>query len=106
MPPPPPVGAATATNWLPINFYDAREGEPRDTRAGGATAASCSPIGVMNSVELDVGNLWLWLQGKAPYAAGTGKNVNATNQNGYILVFRRSSRHAARSESDSAIASL
>jgi hypothetical protein len=79
--------ATTATNWLPINFYDAREGEPRDTRAGGATAASCSPAGVMNSVELDVGNLWLWLQGKAPYAAGTGKNVNATNQNGYILYF-------------------
>ena len=24
---------------------------------------------------------------KAPYAAGTGKNVNATNQNGYILYF-------------------
>ncbi len=77
---------ATANNWLPINFYDAREGEPRDTRAGGS-AAACSPIGVMNSVELDVGNLWLWLQAKAPYAAGTGKNVNATNQNGYILYF-------------------
>ncbi len=78
--------AATAQNWLPINFYDAREGEPRDTRTGG-TAGSCSPVGVMNSVELDVGNLWLWLQGAAPYAAGTGKNVNATNQNGYILYF-------------------
>ena len=81
-----PEPAATAHNWLPINFYDAREGEPRDTRTGG-TAASCSPIGVMNSVELDVGNLWLWLQGAAPYAAGTGKNVNATKDNGYILYF-------------------
>ena len=79
--------ATTATNWLPINFYDAREGEPRDTRAASAVAGSCSPIGVMNSVELDVGNLWLWLQGKAPYTAGSGKNVNATNQNGYILYF-------------------
>ncbi len=78
--------AATAQNWLPINFYDAREGEPRDTRTGG-TAASCSPVGVMNSVELDAGNLWLWLQGVAPYAAGTGKNVNATKDNGYILYF-------------------
>ena len=78
--------AATAQNWLPINFYDAREGEPRDTRTGGA-AASCSPVGVMNSVELDAGNLWLWLQGAAPYAAGTGKNVNATKDNGYILYF-------------------
>ena len=82
------VGANTTSyNWLPINFYDAREGEPRDARAGGASATAVSPIGVMNSVELDVGNLWLWLRGKAPYAAGTGKNVNATNQNGYILYF-------------------
>ena len=79
-------GAGTAYNWLPINFYDAREGEPRDTRSGG-TAASCSPAGVMNVVEVDVGNLWLWLQGKTPYTAGSGKNVNSTNQNGYILYF-------------------
>ena len=79
-------GAGTSQNWLPINFYDAREGEPRDSRTGG-TAASCSPNGVMNVVELDVGNLWLWLQGKAPYAAGTGKSVNATKDNGYILYF-------------------
>ena len=41
----------------------------------------------MNVVELDVGNLWLWLQGNAPYAAGSGKLVNNTNQNGYILYF-------------------
>src|SRR5215469_3447586 len=81
------IGAAAQSNvWLPINFYDAREGESRDARNGG-TAASCSPNGVMNVVELDVGNLWLWLQGKAPYAAGTGKNVNFTKDNGYILYF-------------------
>src|SRR5437588_8083883 len=47
----------------------------------------CNPIGVMNAVELDVGNLWLWLQGAAPYAAGSGKNVNAQAQNGYVLYF-------------------
>ena len=81
------TGAGTSTNWMPINFYDAREGEPRDTRQAGNLTTACSPIGVMNSVELDVGNLWLWLQGKAPYAAGTGKLVNSTNQNGYILYF-------------------
>ena len=80
------VGAGTAYNWLPINFYDAREGEPRDSRTGG-TNASCSPVGVMNVVEVDAGNLWLWLQGKAPYTAGSGKLVNSTNQNGYILYF-------------------
>ena len=80
------TGAGTANNWLPINFYDAREGEPRDTRTGG-TAAACSPAGVMNVVEIDAGNLWLWLQGKAPYGAGSGKNVNSANMNGYILYF-------------------
>jgi hypothetical protein len=80
------TGAGTANNWLPINFYDAREGEPRDTRTGG-TAASCSASGVMNVVEVDAGNLWLWLQGKAPYGAGSGKQVNSLNMNGYILYF-------------------
>jgi hypothetical protein len=54
---------ASVNKWLPINFYDAREGEPRDSRPGGDPETSCSPIGVMNAVELDVGNLWLWLQG-------------------------------------------
>jgi Tfp pilus assembly protein PilX len=79
--------SGTANNWLPINFYDAREGEPRDSRPGGNIAASCSPIGVMNGVELDVGNLWLWLQGKSPYNGGSGNLVNSTNNNGYILYF-------------------
>jgi hypothetical protein len=81
------TGAGSANNWLPINFYDAREGEPRDTRPAGDPETSCSPIGVMNSVELDVGNLWLWLQGVAPYTGGSGALVNSTNNNGYILYF-------------------
>ncbi len=77
--------ANTQNNWIPINFYDAREGEPRDsgTRAG----TLCSPIGVMNAVELDVGNLGLWLQGAAPYAGGSGPQVNSTKDKGYILYF-------------------
>jgi Tfp pilus assembly protein PilX len=81
-------GANTRYNWLPINFYDSREGEPRDTRAGG-TLTNVSTSGVMNAVELDVGNLWLWLQSKVgtPYATGSGHLVNNTNQNGYILYF-------------------
>ena len=80
--------SGTAYKWIPINFYDSREGEPRDTRTGG-TATNVSPIGVMNAVELDVGNLWLWLQSKAgtAYAGGSGHLVNNTNQNGYILYF-------------------
>src|SRR5580658_3029962 len=73
-------GAATAQNWLPINVYDAREGEPRDSRPAGDPETSCSPAGVMNVVEIDVGNLWLWLQGVGPYAGGNGPNVSITNQ--------------------------
>jgi Tfp pilus assembly protein PilX len=79
--------ATTANNWEPINFYDAREGEPRDTRPAGDPEISCSPMGVMNAVELDVGNLWLWLQRLGPYGAGSGNQVNSTNNNGYILYF-------------------
>jgi len=85
----------TANNWIPINFYDSREGEPRDSRPAGDVAppnSNCSPIGIMNAVELDVGNLWLWLQRSGPYAAGSGNKVATTNQNGtvengYILYF-------------------
>ncbi len=92
-------GTATASNWLPINFYDSREGEPRDSRPSDVAPpnSDCSPNGVMNSVELDVGNLWLWLQGPSgpvgsPYLAGHGAQVATTNQNGtvengYILYF-------------------
>jgi|1186.fasta_scaffold01061_2 hypothetical protein len=88
----------TAGNWIPINFYDAREGEPRDNGTRPINIASsstpttytpCSPSGVMNAVELDVGNLWLWLQhsGTGPYAAGHGNLVNNTDESGYILYF-------------------
>ncbi|HTC48176.1 MAG TPA: PilX N-terminal domain-containing pilus assembly protein [Candidatus Aquilonibacter sp.] len=78
----------TGYNWLPINFYDSREGEPRDTRSS-YTTNNCSPAGIMNAVELDVGNLWLWLQSATgtPYSSGSGHLVNNTNENGYILYF-------------------
>jgi hypothetical protein len=74
-------GAATRFNWFPINFYDTREGEARDTQQANG---SCSVNGIMNAVELDVGNLKLWLNGTI---AGSGLNVNYTNQNGYLLYF-------------------
>ena len=90
----------TAYKWIPINFYDSREGEPHDdsqtarsSNTPGAASQTvytpCSPIGVMNAVELDVGNLWLWLQGVAPYNASSGPLVNTASnlQNGYILYF-------------------
>jgi hypothetical protein len=73
--------SATRTNWYPINFYDAREGEVRDNKAGNN---SCTPAGIMNAVEIDVGNLKKWLAGTT---GATGPSVNFTNQNGYILYF-------------------
>jgi hypothetical protein len=86
----------TAGDWIPINFYDSREGEPRDNvvRATNTTSTHgtqvytpCSAAGVMNAVELDVGNLWLWLQKAAPYGAGHGTSVNNATYNGYIVYF-------------------
>jgi hypothetical protein len=74
--------SVSRTNWYPINFYDPREGEVRDTVPG--VAASCTPAGVMNAVELDVGNLKRWLAGTT---GASGTLVNFTNQNGYILYF-------------------
>ena len=47
-------------NWYPINFYDAREGEIRDNILAAADD-SCTTNGVMNAVEIDVGNLKRWL---------------------------------------------
>ena len=76
--------SVTAFNWYPINFYDAREGEPQDVIQGSTTQNSCTPQGVMNAVELDVGNLAQWLAGNIP---GSGTLVNYVNQNGYVLYF-------------------
>jgi hypothetical protein len=90
-------GAATAGNWYPINLYDVREGEMRDntinntaysqTIAGTVhnfTYSSCSVNGVMDAVELDVGNLAKWLNGTI---AGNGTSVNYTQENGYVLYY-------------------
>ena len=68
-------------NWYPINFYDDREGEARDNSV---TTNSCTANGIMNAVEIDVGNLQQWLLG----TIGTsGTSVNSTTQNGYVLYF-------------------
>ncbi len=78
--------AASELSWYPINFWDPREGLPRDN-AGALTGTQCNVNGVMNAIELDVGNLNHWLQGAAPYGAGSGPSVNSTAQNGYVLYF-------------------
>jgi len=94
-------GAGSQYNYYPINLYDAREGENNDTRSGtfpytinGCNAASCTqpgtavvsgtPNGILNAVELDVGNLSNWLLGKTGV---TGTNVDFATQNGYVLYF-------------------
>lgn len=98
-------------NWYPINLYDAREGENNDTRSStwpystNCGSSSCTNVttgsgfptgtvnGIMNAVELDVGNLNSWLAGKT----GTnGPNVTYNTQNGYILYFSdRRGEHVA-----------
>jgi len=76
------VQSVSMNNWYPINFYDAREGEVRDVGAGAPN--SCAPAGVMNAVEIDVGNLKNWLNGTIP---GSGNLVDFQFQNGYVLYF-------------------
>ncbi len=74
-------------NWYPINFYDAREGENFDANANGNPlfpTSTGTPNGIMNAVELDVGNLNQWLLGNTGLS---GKLVNYTAENGYILYF-------------------
>ena len=67
--------------WMPLNFYDTREGERRENPLTGTT---CSVGGIMTSTEIDVGNLKKWLQG----TIGTnGKTVESVSQNGYILYY-------------------
>ncbi|MBZ5629148.1 MAG: hypothetical protein LAO06_09825 [Acidobacteriia bacterium] len=87
-------GTATRTNWYPLNFYDAREGEWRSpgningtasVRTGGSiTSPTCYVNGVMNSVEIDVANLRRWLLGTI---GANGTQTESVSQNGYVLYF-------------------
>ena len=95
------AGSASLSNvWYPINFYDAREGEMRDNAINNVTDTpntgalknhnltfgSCSVNGIMNAVELDMGNLTRWLNGTMGNGT-TGGSVPYANENGYILYF-------------------
>ncbi len=85
--PPTLVLCKSQYNWYPINFYDAREGENFDANANGNPlfpASTGTPNGIMNAVELDVGNLRNWLLGNTGLS---GQLVNYTAENGYILYF-------------------
>jgi type II secretory pathway pseudopilin PulG len=78
------AAGATEYSWYPINFYDPREGFPRDVAPAGMANGSCYANGIMSAVEIDVGNLQKWLQG---VGGGNGPNVENTSQNGYLLYF-------------------
>ena len=65
-------------SW-PLNLYDAREGEVRN----GGFHLTCALGGIMNLVELDVGNLRQWLGD----VTGTGPQVESVSQNGYLFYF-------------------
>ena len=75
------AGIAQGKDFYPINFYDPREGERRDTVVG---AAACKVNGIMNAIEIDAGNLQMWLAGTI---GATGNQVENTAQNGYLLYF-------------------
>ena len=77
------TGANSQYNWYPINFYDAREGENFDA-SGTFAQGTGTPNGILNSVELDVGNLRNWLLGNT---GATGNKVDYVTQNGYVLYF-------------------
>ena len=68
---------------LPLGLYDTREGEVRDISLGSGST-SCAIGGVMNIVELDVGNLKRWLLGDT---GTTGTSTESASQNGYLFYF-------------------
>jgi hypothetical protein len=76
------------TNYVPINMYDPREGEVRDS----STATTAAMNGIMNIMEVDVGNLQKWLGGSLipPVTSCTSATPlscgpQALNSSGYIL---------------------
>ena len=79
-----PTAVTSQYAYYPINFYDPREGFPRDAVPAGMAGTQCYVNGLMNAVELDVGNLNQWIQGKIP---GSGALVDFSGQNGYLLFY-------------------
>jgi hypothetical protein len=77
----PTAGSTTATDYTPINLYDPREGESRDTD----TFTTVSLNGVLDLAEVDVKNLREWFAGNLPTAGSSGPA--ALNSSGYILYF-------------------
>jgi hypothetical protein len=69
------VGSTNPYDYVPINMYDTREGNARDVNDGTIHLG-----GVMNIVELDVGNLQKWF-------VNDSYGQLALNNGGYIVYF-------------------
>ncbi|MCX6614928.1 MAG: hypothetical protein NTZ98_02380, partial [Acidobacteria bacterium] len=83
--------------FYPLNLYDPRE-EWRDVAFSTDGAdTTCAVGGIMNLVELDVGNLRRWLTGVIPSTGSTGTQTEYSSLNGYLLYFsdRRGQRDAS-----------
>jgi hypothetical protein len=79
-----PLAPLTPTNFVPINMYDAREGELRDSIANNTSTSSLN--GIMNIVEVDVGNLQQWFAGTIASSGQYAYNgPDALDNSGYIL---------------------
>ena len=81
--------------FYPLNLYDPREGEWRDVDfSTDAADTTCAVGGIMNLVELDVGNLRRWLTGAI---GSSGTQTESSSLNGYVLYFsdRRGQRDAS-----------
>ena len=61
-------------------------------------ANGCAVNGIMNAVELNVGNLGLWLAGKAPYATDVGHIGELHQRERIHSLLLGPSRHASRSQ--------
>ena len=79
-----PSGLDNSDRVLQLGLYDSREGEVRDISLGDGND-SCAIGGIMNIVELDVGNLRRWLLGTT--GTNIGDDVDAVPQNGYVFYF-------------------
>ena len=86
--------ATLSTVGIPSTSTIRAKGFPRDANPAGLAGTQCYVNGIMNAVELDVGNLNKWLQGTIP--GGWPLDLQRTERLPGVLL--GSPRHAARSE--------
>jgi hypothetical protein len=89
-------GSTLYSDYWPNALFDPREALYRDV----APADRVRLGGVMYYIALDVANLSKWLQGAAPYGAGTGNTALNNGGSGYGIYFsdRRNNRNAINQE--------